>query len=143
MEKETARKERNKVLVKGNLVRDADLRFTQKGTALCMFRIAISNDYKSKDTGEWVKTEATFIDIKAWRQLAETCGRRLKKGDPVYVDGRLQSRNWEDKQGNKRTTIEIVAWQVEFLERKTPKTSESAAAPSTPSQDEAMDEVPF
>lgn len=140
---EQSRRERNKVLVKGNLVRDPELKFTQKGTALCNMRIAISNDYKSKDSGEWVKMEATFVDVVAWRKVAETCGRTLKKGDPIYVDGKLKSRSWEDKQGNKRTTIEIEAWQVEFLERKSQGNSGSAAASPSADQDEALDEVPF
>ncbi len=107
--------EQNHVALVGRLTRDPDLRFTQKGAAMCRFSIAVNRRYKDTATGEW-KDDTSFIPVIVWKETAERCGQRLKKGSPVHVEGRLRSRDYEDKQGQKRTGIEVEARRVQFLE---------------------------
>ena len=103
----------NKVMLIGNLGADPELRFTQNGTAVANFRIACTRSYTNRD-GE--RTEATeWVTIVAWRGLAENVGQYLSKGRPVYVEGRLQTRQWEDRDGNTRYTTEVVANDIQFL----------------------------
>lgn len=103
----------NKVMLIGNLGADPELRFTQNGTAVANFRIACTRSYTNRD-GE--RTEATeWVTIVAWRGLAENVGQYLSKGRPVYVEGRLQTRQWEDRDGNNRYTTEVVANDIQFL----------------------------
>lgn len=103
----------NKVMLIGNLGADPELRFTQNGTAVANFRIACTRGYTNRD-GE--RTESTeWVTIVAWRALAENVGQYLSKGRPVYVEGRLQTRQWEDRDGNNRYTTEVVANDIQFL----------------------------
>ena len=104
----------NKVLLIGRLGRDPEVRYTQDGTAIANFSIATSEEWKDKKTGE--KQERTeWHRIVAFRRLGEICGEYLSKGRQVYVEGRLQTRDWQDKDGNKRYTTEIVASQMQML----------------------------
>lgn len=104
----------NRVTLMGRLTRDPELRRTQGGTAVCSFSIAADRDYKGAD-GE----KATdYFDIVAWRASAEFVCRYFSKGRVIIVDGRLQSRKWTDKDGNKRTSIEIVADNFYFGDSK-------------------------
>jgi single-strand DNA-binding protein len=105
----------NKVLMAGNLTQDPEVRYTQSGAAVATLRLASNRRYQSG--GEW-KDDTCFIDVVVWRELAERCGDQLKKGSPVLVEGRLESRNWETKDGQKRTTIEISAFSVQNLEKR-------------------------
>ena len=103
----------NKVLLIGNLTRDPELRYTPQGAAVCEFSIAMNRTFSSK-TGE-KKEEVTFIDIVAWARTAEICGEYLKKGRPVFVEGRLQQDRWEQPDGQKRSRIKVTAERVQFL----------------------------
>ena len=103
----------NKALIIGRLGQDPETRYTQGGDAVTNFSVATSEKYKDR-SGETVeKTE--WHKVVAWRRLAEICGQYLKKGSQVYVEGKIQTRSWEDGTGKKRYTTEIVAQSVEFL----------------------------
>ena len=112
----------NKVILIGNMVADPELRATPNGVNVCSFRIAVGRRYVK--AGEQQQTD--FIDIVAWRQQAEFVTKYFSKGKPILVCGAIQSRNWEDKEGNKRTTVEVIADEVSFVERKS--TSDSFAS---------------
>jgi len=104
----------NKVILIGRLGRDPEVRYTPDGTAIANFSIATSEEWKDKKTGE--KQERTeWHRIVAFRRLGEICGEYLSKGRQVYIEGRLQTRDWQDKDGNKRYTTEIVASQMQML----------------------------
>lgn len=105
--------EQNNVTLVGRLTRDPELRYTTKGQPVCRFDIAVNRRYKD-NTGNW-QDDTSFIPIVVWSESANRCGDRLKKGSPVHVEGRLKSRQWETKEGQKRTTLEIVARRVQFL----------------------------
>ena len=105
----------NKIIIMGRMVRDPELRHTQSGTAVASFSLAVERDFKDKSTGE--KT-ADFIDCVAWRGTAEFVSRFFAKGRMAVVDGRLQIRRWEDKDGNKRYSPEVVAESVYFSDSK-------------------------
>ena len=103
----------NKVMIIGNLGADPEIRYTQGGNAVCNFRCATTEVWKDKDGQRQEKTE--WHRIVVWGRQAETCGEYLKKGRSVYLEGRIQTREWEDKEGNKRWTTEINADRVLFL----------------------------
>jgi single-strand DNA-binding protein len=103
----------NKVLLIGNLTRDPELRYIPSGTAVATFSLAVNRVYNTP-AGE-KKEETTFIRIVVWGRRAEVCGEYLSKGSPVFVEGRIQSRSWEDKDGQKRSTVEVIADNVQFL----------------------------
>jgi single-strand DNA-binding protein len=130
----------NDVKLVGRLTRDPELRYTPKGQAVCRLRLAVSRRYKDKATQEW-KEEASFIPVVVWREAAERCGERLKKGSPVYVEGRLRSRDWETKEGVKRSDLEVECWRMQFLAAVGENEGGSAAEPSmagTPADVEAV-----
>ena len=95
----------------GRLTRDPELRHTQNGTAVASFTLAVDRDFKDKQTGE---KETDFIDCVAWRHTAEFVSRYFSKGRMAVVEGRLQIRNWTDKEGNKRRSAEVLADSVYF-----------------------------
>ncbi|OGR84579.1 MAG: hypothetical protein A2901_05895 [Elusimicrobia bacterium RIFCSPLOWO2_01_FULL_54_10] len=103
----------NDVKLVGRLTRDPELRFTAKGQGVCRFDLAVNRRYKDT-SGEW-KDDTSFVPVVVWREAAQRCADRLKKGSPVYVEGRLKSRNWETKEGQKRTSLEVNALRVQFL----------------------------
>ena len=105
----------NKVFIIGNLTRDPELRYIPSGQAVATFTIAINRTYANPSGGK--KEETTFLRIVTWGKRAEVCNEYLRKGSSVFVEGRLQARNWEAQDGTKRTTIEIVAQNVQFLSR--------------------------
>ena len=107
----------NKVFLIGNLTRDPELTETTSGVALCRFSIAVNRNYGSAD-GE---RKTDFFNVVAWRGLGENVARYAKKGNKVAVSGSIELRNYEDSQGVKRTGVDIVAQDVEFL---TPKNSD-------------------
>lgn len=122
----------NDVKLVGRLTRDPDLRFTAKGQAVCRFDLAINRRFKDV-SGEW-KDDTSFIPIVAWREMAQRCQERLKKGSPVYVEGHLKSRNWETKDGQKRTTLEVIAQRIQFLAKV-----EGSSAGATATESEEAD----
>ena len=103
----------NKVILIGNLGADPELRYTNTGTAVANFRIATNDQWTDKN-GE-KQERAEWHNIVAWSKLGEICGKYLKKGRPVYIEGRLQTRQWEDQSGNKRYTTEVVAQVMQML----------------------------
>lgn len=109
----------NKVVLIGNLVRDPEVRATQSGISVCNFTVAVNRRFK-KENGE---QETDFLNIIAWRQLAELCSKYLAKGRKVAVTGSIQTRTYEAKDGSKRTAWDIVADEVEFL---TPQNQQSS-----------------
>jgi single-strand DNA-binding protein len=105
----------NKVILVGNLGKDPELRYTPSGAAVANFTLATSERYKDKNGDSQEKTE--WHNIVAWRQLAEICGKYLHKGKQVYIEGRIQTRSYDDRDGNKRYVTEIVADQMQMLGR--------------------------
>ena len=103
----------NKVLLIGNLTRDPELRYIPSGSAVATFTVAINRVYKDQ-AGE-KKEQTSFIRVVVWGRRAEVCGEYLSKGSPVFIEGRLQSRDWETQDGQKRSTVEVVADNIQFL----------------------------
>jgi single-strand DNA-binding protein len=103
----------NKVILVGNLGRDPELRYTQNGQAVANFSVATTDRWSSKEGQREERTE--WHRIVAWGKTAELCAQYLSKGRSVYIEGRIQSREWEDREGQKRNTTEIVAQTVQFL----------------------------
>ena len=105
----------NKIILMGRLTRDPELRHTQTGTAVASFSLAVDRDFKDKATGD---RTTDFIDVVAWRQTGEFVSRYFTKGRMAVVEGRLQIRDWTDKDGNKRRSAEVVADNVYFGDSK-------------------------
>ncbi|MBQ2153469.1 MAG: single-stranded DNA-binding protein [Oscillospiraceae bacterium] len=105
----------NHIVLMGRLTKDPELRHTASGVAVASFRIAVDRDFNNRDTGE---KETDFIDVVAWRQTGEFVSKYFSKGRMAVVSGRLQMRNWTDKEGGKRTSAEVVADNVYFGDSK-------------------------
>lgn len=103
----------NKVFIIGNLTRDPELRYTPSGTAVANLRMATNRKFKDRN-GE-AKQEVCFLTVVTWDKQAEVCNQYLRKGSPLFVEGRLQSRSWDGPDGKKRTVIEVRAERVQFL----------------------------
>src|SRR5882757_2756048 len=103
----------NHVTLAGNLTRDPELRQVGTDKAVVNFSLAVNRRWRNA-AGEQVE-EATFVDVEAWGRIGEVIGQYLKKGSPAYVEGRLKLDTWEDKDGQKRSRLKIVAEQVQFL----------------------------
>ena len=103
----------NRVVLVGNLTRDPELRHTPSGTAVCSLRVAV-NSRRKDDSGQWVD-KPNYFDVTVWGAQGENCAQYLAKGRPVAVDGRLEWREWQDKDGNKRQSVDIIADSVQFL----------------------------
>ena len=126
----------NKVLLIGRLGKDPEMRYTPDGTAIANFSIATSEEWKDKKTGE--KQERTeWHRIVAFRRLGEICGEYLSKGSQVYIEGRIQTREWQDKDGTKRYTTEIVASQMQMLGNK------GETTPGSEFSGSEDDDIPF
>ena len=106
----------NKAMIIGNLGRDPEMRYTPNGQSVTQFTVAVNRNFKGSD-GEW-QEETEWFRVVAWGQTGERAAENLRKGVKVYVEGRLQTRNWEDQTGNKRYTTELVADRVVSLERR-------------------------
>jgi single-strand DNA-binding protein len=104
----------NVVVVTGNLTRDPELRSTAGGTSVCGLRLAVNGRRKDGQTGEWVD-KPNYFDVTVWGAQGENCANYLSKGRPVAVEGRLDWREWEAKDGGKRQAVQIVATSVQFL----------------------------
>ncbi len=137
----------NKVLLIGNLTRPPELRYTPSGTAVADLRLAVNRNY-STQTGER-REETCFLTVVVWGKQAESCGEYLDKGSQVFIDGRLQTRDWESKDGQKRTATEVVAERVQFMSRTkggspgAPATVSAAPAFAEESSGGGEDDVPF
>jgi single-strand DNA-binding protein len=145
----------NKVMLIGNLTRDPELRYTANGTAVVSFGIATNREYSPANSSETVEN-TEFHNIVAWAKLAELCDKLLKKGEKVYVEGRLQTRDWEDEQSKKRMyRTEIVINEMLILSPKKEEYPQSDDVSSSMAEDRAdahnedvsdeivSDEIPF
>ena len=147
----------NRVLLIGNLTRDPEIRYTPKGTAVAEIGLAVNRVYSGED-GER-KEETTFVDVTLWARQAEVAGQYLKKGRPVFIEGRLQLDSWEDKQtGQKRSRLRVVGENLQLLGSRqdaegtspsAPPRRSSVASPSPrpeprdPDLDAEPDDIPF
>ena len=134
----------NKVMVIGHLGRDPEMRYTPSGRPVTTFTMAVSRSWNTAD-GER-RSETEWFNIVAWGNLAEICKQYLYKGQQVYIEGRLQTRRWEDKEGQKHTSVEVVANEMMMLGDRRDNSSQSQEEtqndePSEPVADE--DEFPF
>jgi single-strand DNA-binding protein len=144
----------NKVILLGNLTRDPEVRYTPKGSAVCDLGIAVNRQY-TLDSGE-KREEVTYVDVVLWSRLAEIAGEYLKKGRPVFIEGRLQMDTWDDKQtGQKRSKLRVIGETMQLLggrpaggaepgederpSRPGKTTPPPPAAPAEPDEDE----IPF
>lgn len=142
----------NKALLIGNLTRDPELRTTPSGQNVCSYGVATTRRWKDQASGE-LKEQTEFHNIVAWGKLADTCNTYLKKGAKVYVEGRLQTRSWQDQAGQKRNRTEIVCENMIMLDKKgAGKTSEPAVsgqrsaeepAADQPADDVKVEDIPF
>jgi single-strand DNA-binding protein len=134
----------NKVILIGNLGRDPELRYTKTGQAVANFTLATTDRFKGRDGDQQERTE--WHRIVTWGKTAENCAQYLAKGRSVYVEGSLQTREWEDKEGNKRQTTEINALRVQFLggpRGSGPGGGGQGGAPTPGSDPGAGDDIPF
>ena len=132
----------NTILLMGRLVRDSELRHTGSGTAVASFTLAVDRDYKTQN-GE---KETDFVDIVAWRSTAEFVSKYFTKGRMAVVEGRLQIRDWTDKDGGRRRSAEVVADNIYFGDSKRPVSDSDTPAQSgefTELPDEEKGELPF
>jgi single-strand DNA-binding protein len=104
----------NVVVITGNLTRDPELRSLPSGSSVCSLRVACNTRRKDGATGEWVD-KPNYFDVTVWGAQGENCARYLSKGRPVAINGRLEWREWEDQNNNKRQAVEIIAESVQFL----------------------------
>src|SRR5882672_3974925 len=129
----------NKVLLIGNLTRPPELRYTPSGTAVADLRLAVNRNYTTQ-SGE-KREEACFLTVIVWGKQAESCGEYLDKGSQVFVEGRIQTRDWEGKDGQKRTATEVVAERVQFMSR-TKGSGGGGGAPAPVGAPQFQDEPP-
>lgn len=136
----------NRIILMGRLVKDPDVKVTTSGKTVCTFTLAVDRPFAGKDG----KREADFINIQTWNKTAEVVGNNVSKGQRLLVEGRLQIRKYQDKQGQNRTMSEVIADRVEFIERKEKDahTQNSAAGDGFESMDQDVtsqfdEEIPF
>ena len=134
----------NKVMIIGHLGRDPEMRYTPSGRPVTTFSVATSRSWKTSDGEQHSETE--WFNVVAWGSLAEICKQYLSKGRQVYIEGRLQTRRWEDDDGNKRTTTEVVAKEMVMLgdrQRDKDKESDEDMPDSFSDEENVEDEFPF
>jgi single-strand DNA-binding protein len=131
----------NKAILVGNLGKDPELRYTPSGTAVCTFSLATTDRFKNKQGEQQERTE--WHNIVVWAGLAEICGKYLTKGKQIYIEGRIQNRSYDDRDGNKRYITEIVANEMQMLGRAGDQGG--GGRPSAPQDDPAQgsQEPPF
>jgi single-strand DNA-binding protein len=149
----------NKVILLGNLTRDPEVRYTPKGSAVCDLGIAVNRQY-TLESGE-KREEVTYVDVVLWSRLAEIAGEYLKKGRPIFIEGRLQLDTWDDKQsGQKRSKLRVIGETMQLLgsrpaaaggaaegaeedrQSRAPKTTAPPPKSSAPAEPDD-DEIPF
>jgi len=135
----------NKVQIIGYLGKDPEMRYTPSGKPVTTFSVAVSRSWNSTDGERHNETE--WFNVVAWSNLAETCKQYLSKGQRVYIEGRLQTRRWDDKEGQKHTSVEIVAGEMIMLDRRDASNSHTQDADVVSSDagsaTAAEDEFPF
>ncbi|MQC26562.1 MAG: single-stranded DNA-binding protein [Chloroflexi bacterium] len=131
----------NKVMIIGNLGRDPEMRFTPSGRPVTTFSVATSRSWNTSD-GER-RTETEWFNVVAWASLAEICNQYLKKGQQVYIEGRMQTRRWEDDDGNKRSSTELVAREMIMLGDRRDREEDQADEASGSDYGDEEEEFPF
>jgi len=143
----------NKVMIIGRLGADPEMKTLSTGSALTTFNLATSENWKDKDGQKQERTE--WHRIVVWGKLAEICGKYLAKGREAFIEGKLQTRSWEDQQGQKKYTTEVVATNVQFIGGQSQQSSSNYSAPNESSNDpfsnfspepdfnNSGDEIPF
>lgn len=135
----------NRVVISGNLTRDPELRSTGGGTSVLRLGVAVNDRRKNQQTGEW-EDHPNFIDVAVFGARGEALSRFLSKGSKVAIEGKLRWRQWETPQGDKRSAIEVIADEVEFLSSRD-SGSGGYSSPSSPSgaspDDDLGEEIPF
>lgn len=134
----------NKVMIIGHLGRDPEMRYTPSGRPVTTFTVAVSRSWNTAD-GER-RNETEWFNIVSWGNLAEICKQYLTKGQQVYIEGRLQTRRWEDKEGQKRTNVEVVANEMMMLGDRRNQNKKSDTSDQVDNQTESTldeDEFPF
>lgn len=137
----------NKVILVGNLGKDPEIRHTEGGVAVANFTVATSETFKDRTSGER-KTQTEWHNVVLWRGLAEIAEKYLHKGNQVYIEGKLRTRSWQDKDGNTRYTTEIVGENMTMLGKKeegeSNRSTVAAATPSkAPEAQDDDDDLPF
>lgn len=131
----------NRIVLMGRLTRDPELRRTQSGVAVASFSLAVDRDFKDRDAGE---KETDFIDVVAWRQTGEFVSKYFAKGRMAVVEGRLQVRDWIDKEGGKRRSAEVVADHIYFGDSRREAGREAPESPPESERFSALDdELPY
>jgi len=128
----------NKVFLMGNLTKDPELRYTPQGIAVLNLRLAVNRKFRNKD--QELKEETCFITAVVWNKQAEACNQYLHKGSGIFVEGRLQSRSWEDASGQKRNVIEVRAERVQFLGSPPAKVAQGPIPQQEPQQEPQPEE---
>jgi len=124
----------NKVMIIGNLGRDPEMRYTPSGRPVTTFSVATSRSWSTSEGEKRVETE--WFNVVAWSSLAEICKQHLSKGQQVYIEGRLQIRHWDDAEGNKHTSVEIVANEMIVLGERRDATESNTSEADTVEEDE-------
>jgi single-strand DNA-binding protein len=132
----------NRVVLTGNLTRDPELRSTNSGMSVCSLRIASNTRRKNQSTGEW-EDKPNFFDVTVWGAQGENCARFLSKGRPVAIDGRLEWREFQDREGNTRQAIDIIADAVQFLGGRDEAGGNGGGQSFTPRSDVPVDTSDF
>ena len=134
----------NKIMLIGNLGRDPEMNYTPSGTPITKFTLAVNRRTKDRTTGER-RDETTWFNIVVWERLAETCNQYLHKGSKVYLEGRMTSRRYTDKDGNERTAWEVTATDMEMLESRAESQARMGQGGRSEFGDEDMstDDIPF
>ena len=139
--------QQNSVVLVGRLTRDPELKRTTTSKSVCRFDIAMSSRIKDQASGQWKDSDPTFVPIIVWGDQADRCNDRLKKGMPVYVEGRLKSSSWQSTDGSKRSRLEVVASRVQFLVKMEQSQERSNVSENEYVSDSNVDiddeEVPF
>lgn len=139
----------NKVMLMGNLTRDPELRYTQNNTAVCQIGLAINRKWKDASGAD--KEEVVFIDCEAWGRTAEVLNQYVRKGDPIFIEGRLKLDQWQDKEGNNRSKLKVVVEGMQFLkgksdgqqQRQADRQSATSATNTGPHVPIGDDDIPF
>lgn len=135
----------NKAILIGNLGKDPELRYTPSGAAVCTFSLATTERWRDRESNE-MKEQTNWHNIVFWGKQAETAKEYLQKGSPVYIEGRIQTRSYDDKDGNKRWITEIVGQRMQFLGRRSDTARDEQTPPpqsEAPAMTEEDDDLPF
>ncbi len=125
----------NKVILVGNVGKDPETRYLEGGTAVCSFPLATSETYRNRD-GERITT-TEWHNVVLWRGLAEVAEKYIRKGSQLYIEGRIRTRSWDDRDGNKRYTTEIVGDNMQMLGKRADNTGTQPESPDAPSSQDA------